>query len=116
MTRHGGTVETPRAWCDFGLPVCPGQFDTKRRPETAETNITLLITQRWQEGRQSLQFKLQFTAVQEGPRGTSQGGRSRVNRSGRPRPELLMRLGFTCSSFCRICKMLPAGGSRPRGG
>ena len=39
-----------------------------------------------------LQFQLQFTAVQEGPRGTGQERWSRLNRSGRPRPELLMRL------------------------
>jgi hypothetical protein len=38
-----------------------------------------------------LQFQLQFTAVQEGSRGTGQGRWSSLNRSGRPRPELLMQ-------------------------
>jgi hypothetical protein len=38
------------------------------------------------------QFQLQFTAVQEGSRGTDQEHWSRLNRSGRPRSQLLMRL------------------------
>jgi hypothetical protein len=44
--RQDGTAETPRAWYDFGLPVCPGQLDFKRRPETAEMRVVVLITQR----------------------------------------------------------------------
>src|SRR5205814_6250624 len=46
-------------------------------------------------GPPELQFQLQFTAVQEGSRGTGQRDWSRLNRSGRLRPELLMRLGRT---------------------
>jgi hypothetical protein len=45
-TRQGGTADTPRAWCDFGLPVCPGKRDIKRQPETAEMYVVVLITQR----------------------------------------------------------------------
>jgi hypothetical protein len=44
-------------------------------------------------GPPELQFQLQFTAVQEGSRGTGQGRWSRLNLSGRPRSELLRRLG-----------------------
>ena len=54
-------------------------------------------------GLPELQFELQFPAVQEGSRGTNQGRGSRLNGSGRPRPELLMRLGFA-----------PFRGSNPR--
>jgi len=53
--------------------------------------------------REGLQFGLQFTAVRCRPRRTGQGGWSSLNRSGRSRPELLMRLGFT-----------PFRGSNPR--
>jgi hypothetical protein len=28
------------------LPLCPGQLDIKRRPETAEMRVVVLITQR----------------------------------------------------------------------
>jgi len=50
-----------------------------------------------------LQFGLQFTAVRHRPRQTDQWRWSRLNRSGRPRPELLMRFGFA-----------PIRGSNPR--
>jgi hypothetical protein len=40
-----------------------------------------------------LQFRLQFTAVQSRPGRTGQACWSSLNRSERPRPELLMRLG-----------------------
>ena len=40
-----------------------------------------------------LQFGLQFTTVRGHPAKTDQGGWSRLNRSGQPRAELLMRLG-----------------------
>jgi hypothetical protein len=53
--------------------------------------------------REGLQFGLQFTAVRCRPRRTGQGDWSSLNRSGRSRPELLMRLGFT-----------PFRGSNPR--
>jgi hypothetical protein len=33
-----------RAWSRFGPPVCPGQFDIKRRPETVEMRVVVLIT------------------------------------------------------------------------
>src|SRR5215468_5471746 len=50
-----------------------------------------------------LQFGLQFTAVRHRPGWTDQGCWSSLNGSGRPRSELLMRLGFT-----------PFRGSNPR--
>jgi len=40
-----------------------------------------------------LHFGLQFTAVQHRPPKIDQRSRSSLNRSGQPRPELLMRLG-----------------------
>jgi hypothetical protein len=43
-----------------------------------------------------LQFWLQFTTVQERPGNTDQEPWSSLNRSGPPRPELLMRLGLAC--------------------
>jgi len=42
-----------------------------------------------------LQFGLQFTTVQRRPRRIDHRHWSRLNRSERPRSELLMRLGFT---------------------
>jgi len=46
MTRHGGTVETPTIRRNVGLPARPGQPRDVRHPETAETSVALLITQR----------------------------------------------------------------------
>jgi hypothetical protein len=40
------------------------------------------------------QLQFQFTAVQEGPGGIGEECWPRLNRSGRPRSELLMRFGF----------------------
>jgi hypothetical protein len=42
--------------------------------------------------RSGLQFGLQFTTARCCPRRTDQGQRARLNRSGRPRPKLVMRL------------------------
>ena len=54
-----------------------------------------------------MQFGLQFSTVQGRTARTDHGDWSSLNRSGRPRPELLMRLGFTtdadvCSNRCSI--------------
>jgi hypothetical protein len=43
-----------------------------------------------------LQFGLQFNAVRRRSGKTVHGRRSSLNPSGRPRPELLMRLGLAC--------------------
>jgi hypothetical protein len=45
-----------------------------------------------------LQFGLQFTAVRDRPERTDQGRWPRLKRSRRPRPELLMRLGYSANS------------------
>jgi hypothetical protein len=44
-------------------------------------------------GTAGLQFGLQFTSVHHCPTRTDRARWSRLNRSERPRPELLMRLG-----------------------
>lgn len=46
---------------------------------------------------------LQFTAMQCRSQRTCQAGWSRLNRSGPPRPELLMRLGIRLLVTCRGC-------------
>ena len=40
------TGETQKAWGDCTQQVCPGQRGDWRLPETAETNVVWLITQR----------------------------------------------------------------------
>ena len=43
---HAETGETQKAWDDFMPQVCRGQHGHRRRPETAETDVVWLITQR----------------------------------------------------------------------
>jgi hypothetical protein len=50
-------------------------------------------------GSRGLQFGLQFTAVQRHPGRTDRGSWSSLNRSGRPRSELLMRLGLSSAGI-----------------
>jgi hypothetical protein len=56
-----------------------------------------------------LQFRLQFNAGRHSPAKTDQGCWSSLNRSGLPRPELLMRLGLLRSQRLALAFTEPEG-------
>ena len=58
-------------------------------------------------GLPELQFQLQFTAVQRRPGKIARRHWSSLDRSGRPRPELLMRLGSPGLRKVRLVAVAP---------